>query len=267
MALYKLVCGHAAGKRHLGRAWDGRSVAHVPRTATESSCRERESRMSSADGPLVVGVDSSTQSTKALVVDAATGAVVASGQAPHTVSAGQGRESDPEEWWTALCEALRQCGEAAHRASAVSVGGQQHGLVTLDAAGLLGTSRAALERRALGTPGPPPHRRDGRSQGVGRAGGQRARGLVHRHEVGVAGRARAGRGTRHGRGTAAARLPHAAADRRRHDGPGRRLGHGLVGIGHRVVRRRHPGARGPRSGAAAPGRTPRGGGRHSPRLG
>lgn len=91
--------------------------------------------MSSADGPLVVGVDSSTQSTKALVVDAATGAVVASGQAPHTVSAGQGRESDPEQWWTALCEALRQCGDAAHRASAVSVGGQQHGLVTLDAAG------------------------------------------------------------------------------------------------------------------------------------
>ncbi|MFE2989229.1 xylulokinase [Streptomyces sp. NPDC059262] len=91
--------------------------------------------MSSADGPLVVGVDSSTQSTKALVVDTATGAVVASGQAPHTVSAGQGRESDPEQWWTALCEALRQCGEAAHRASAVSVGGQQHGLVTLDAAG------------------------------------------------------------------------------------------------------------------------------------
>ncbi|MFF2503140.1 xylulokinase [Streptomyces sp. NPDC058067] len=91
--------------------------------------------MSSADGPLVVGVDSSTQSTKVLVVDAATGAVVASGQAPHTVSAGPGRESDPEVWWTALCEALRQCGDAARRASAVSVGGQQHGLVTLDAHG------------------------------------------------------------------------------------------------------------------------------------
>ena len=36
------------------------------------------------EGPLVVGVDTSTQSTKALVVDAATGRVVASGQAPHT---------------------------------------------------------------------------------------------------------------------------------------------------------------------------------------
>ncbi|MEU9336195.1 xylulokinase [Streptomyces sp. NPDC048290] len=91
--------------------------------------------MSAADGPLVVGVDTSTQSTKALVVDAATGQVVASGQAPHDVSAGAGRESDPRQWWDALGEALRQCGDAAREASAVSIGGQQHGLVTLDAAG------------------------------------------------------------------------------------------------------------------------------------
>ncbi|WP_428950329.1 xylulokinase [Streptomyces sp. cg35] len=91
--------------------------------------------MSAAEGPLVVGVDSSTQSTKALVVDVATGAVVASGQAPHTVTSGAGRESDPEEWYTALTSALAQCGDAARRASAVSVGGQQHGLVTLDAQG------------------------------------------------------------------------------------------------------------------------------------
>ncbi|MCQ4208771.1 xylulokinase [Streptomyces longispororuber] len=87
------------------------------------------------DGPLVVGIDSSTQSTKALVVDVATGAVVASGQAPHTVTSGAGRESDPDEWYTALRTALAQCGDAARRASAVSVGGQQHGLVTLDAQG------------------------------------------------------------------------------------------------------------------------------------
>ncbi|UUU20260.1 xylulokinase [Streptomyces sp. DSM 40750] len=91
--------------------------------------------MSAAEGPLVVGVDSSTQSTKALVVDASTGRVVASGQAPHTVSAGAGRESDPRRWWDALCDALHQCGEAAREASAVSIGGQQHGLVTLDAGG------------------------------------------------------------------------------------------------------------------------------------
>jgi xylulokinase len=78
-------------------------------------------------------VDSSTQSTKALVVDAATGEVVARGQAPHTVS--PHHESDPEQWWEALRQALEQCGPAVHRAAAVSVGGQQHGLVTLDGHG------------------------------------------------------------------------------------------------------------------------------------
>ncbi|MFF9896850.1 xylulokinase [Streptomyces longispororuber] len=91
--------------------------------------------MSSApatEGPLIVGVDSSTQSTKVLVVDAATGRVVARGQAPHTVTSGALRESDPEQWWSALGEALRQCGAAAHEAAAVSIAGQQHGLVTLD---------------------------------------------------------------------------------------------------------------------------------------
>ncbi|MGX1268377.1 xylulokinase [Streptomyces phaeoluteigriseus] len=91
--------------------------------------------MSAAEGPLVVGVDTSTQSTKVLVVDAATGQVVASGQARHTVSSGAGRESDPRQWWDALHEALRQCGDAAHEAAAVSIGGQQHGLVTLDERG------------------------------------------------------------------------------------------------------------------------------------
>ncbi|MEG3628179.1 xylulokinase [Streptomyces poriticola] len=91
--------------------------------------------MSAAEGPLVVGVDTSTQSTKALVVDAATGEIVASGQAPHAVSTGAGRESDPRRWWDALVQALAQCGEAAHEAAAVSIGGQQHGLVTLDAQG------------------------------------------------------------------------------------------------------------------------------------
>ncbi len=60
---------------------------------------------------------------------------MASGQAPHTVSTGASRESDPRQWWDALCEALDQCGEAAREAAAVSIGGQQHGLVTLDAHG------------------------------------------------------------------------------------------------------------------------------------
>jgi xylulokinase len=87
--------------------------------------------MAAPDGPLVVGVDSSTQSTKALVVDSATGTVVARGQAPHVVTAEH--DSDPEQWWQALTRALEGCGPAARQAAAVSVAGQQHGLVTLDA--------------------------------------------------------------------------------------------------------------------------------------
>ncbi|MGG7612929.1 xylulokinase, partial [Streptomyces sp. ZG43] len=68
--------------------------------------------MSTAEGPLVVGIDSSTQSAKALVVDVGTGRVVATGQAPHRVTTGTGRESDPRDWWSALTEAVRACGPA-----------------------------------------------------------------------------------------------------------------------------------------------------------
>ncbi|MFF4173267.1 xylulokinase [Streptomyces sp. NPDC001744] len=113
------------------------------------------------EGPFVIGVDTSTQSTKALVVDVPTGRVVADGRAPHTVSSGAGRESDPRQWWRALCEALRQCGADAGRAAALSVGGQQHGLVTLDAHGepvrpalLWNDLRSAPQaRRLTGGPG------------------------------------------------------------------------------------------------------------------
>ncbi|WP_052852712.1 xylulokinase [Streptomyces avicenniae] len=87
--------------------------------------------MAVPDGPLVIGVDSSTQSTKALVVDIATGRVVARGAAPNIVTAE--RDSDPEQWWQALLAAIDQCGPAATQAAAISVAGQQHGLVTLDA--------------------------------------------------------------------------------------------------------------------------------------
>ncbi|WP_037912720.1 xylulokinase [Actinacidiphila yeochonensis] len=86
-------------------------------------------------GPVVLGVDSSTQSTKVLAVDVATGEVLARGQARHTVSTGAGRETDPEVWWEALQEALAQVGPYAQAAEAVSVGGQQHGLVVLDERG------------------------------------------------------------------------------------------------------------------------------------
>lgn len=66
--------------------------------------------MSAAEGPLVIGVDSSTQSTKVLVVDASTGQVVASGQAPHTVSTGAGREATPASGGT---RSAKRCASAA----------------------------------------------------------------------------------------------------------------------------------------------------------
>lgn len=86
-------------------------------------------------GAVVLGVDSSTQSTKVLAVDAESGTVLAQGQAPHTVSTGAGRETDPEVWWEALRTALGQLGGYAARAEAIAVGGQQHGLVVLDGKG------------------------------------------------------------------------------------------------------------------------------------
>ncbi|MFJ8624953.1 xylulokinase [Kitasatospora sp. NPDC093550] len=87
-----------------------------------------------AEQRVVIGVDSSTQSTKALAVDIDTGTVLGEGRAPHQVSEGAGRESDPEQWWRAFEEAAAATGWA-ERAAAVSIAGQQHGLVTLDAAG------------------------------------------------------------------------------------------------------------------------------------
>ncbi|MEU6705857.1 xylulokinase [Streptomyces wuyuanensis] len=90
--------------------------------------------------PVVIGVDSSTQSTKAAVIDAESGRLLAVGRSPHTVTGeGGARETDPEVWWRALGEAvasaLDAAGAPASAVAAIAVAGQQHGLVTLDAAG------------------------------------------------------------------------------------------------------------------------------------
>ena len=79
---------------------------------------------------LVMGVDSSTQSCKVVIVDAATGALVREGRAAHPA----GTEVDPEHWWTALTEAIAQAG-GLDDVEAISVGGQQHGMVVLDDGG------------------------------------------------------------------------------------------------------------------------------------
>ncbi|GAA1922008.1 xylulokinase [Nocardioides hwasunensis] len=80
------------------------------------------------DGPrLVAGIDSSTQSCKVVVRDARTGALVRQGRARHP----DGTEVDPEHWWTALQEAIAEAG-GLDDVAAISVGGQQHGMVCLD---------------------------------------------------------------------------------------------------------------------------------------
>jgi xylulokinase len=80
---------------------------------------------------VVLGVDSSTQSTKVLVVDAETGEEVGEGRARHSGHHTQ----HPDEWWAALVAATRAAVTAGDRVEAMSVGGQQHGLVALDADG------------------------------------------------------------------------------------------------------------------------------------
>lgn len=79
---------------------------------------------------LVAGVDSSTQSCKVVVRDAATGELVRSGRASHP----DGTEVDPRHWWSALTEAVTAAG-GLDDVAAIAVGGQQHGMVALDADG------------------------------------------------------------------------------------------------------------------------------------
>src|ERR1700712_4242447 len=74
---------------------------------------------------LVAGIDSSTQSTKVVVCDADTGKIVRTGRAPHP----DGTEVDPAAWWNAFSTAT---GGVLDGVEAIGVGGQQHGLVTLD---------------------------------------------------------------------------------------------------------------------------------------
>lgn len=79
---------------------------------------------------LVAGVDSSTQSVKVVVRDLNTGALVREGRAPHP----DGTAVDPNAWWDALLAAVEDAG-GLDDVAAISVGGQQHGMVCLDEAG------------------------------------------------------------------------------------------------------------------------------------
>ncbi|MET0481026.1 MAG: xylulokinase [Mycetocola sp.] len=76
---------------------------------------------------LIAGVDSSTQSCKIVIVDADTGDIVRQGRAPHPA----GTEVAPSAWWEALQSAISAAG-GLDDVVAISVAGQQHGMVVLD---------------------------------------------------------------------------------------------------------------------------------------
>ncbi|GAA3587273.1 FGGY family carbohydrate kinase [Kribbella ginsengisoli] len=80
------------------------------------------------DPRLVAGVDCSTQATKVVVCDATTGEVLREGRAPHP----DATQVDPAEWWKAWSIASDGLLDGV---SALSVAGQQHGMVLLDGSG------------------------------------------------------------------------------------------------------------------------------------
>lgn len=80
---------------------------------------------------VVLGVDSSTQSTKVIAVDVETGEELSEGRSPHTGADIQ----DPRDWWTAFQLAAAKAVTPEMDVRAVSVAAQQHGLVTLDVYG------------------------------------------------------------------------------------------------------------------------------------
>lgn len=91
---------------------------------------------------VVLGVDSGTQGTKVLVVEAETGRVLGRGAAPHAMVPGLKpgeSEQDPGIWVAALEQALAIALAEAKidpgRIAALGISGQQHGFVPLDAEG------------------------------------------------------------------------------------------------------------------------------------
>jgi xylulokinase len=87
----------------------------------------------------VAGVDSSTQSTKIEIRDLDSGEVVGRGTASHPAVTPPVSEQDPGSWWSAFGLAWEQASSqlrsrvGSGEISAMSIGGQQHGMVALDA--------------------------------------------------------------------------------------------------------------------------------------
>jgi xylulokinase len=88
---------------------------------------------------LLIGIDSGTQSTKALVVDARDGKVLAAANQEYELIPGLppgAKEQHPHTWRdataSAIRRALRQAKAASGEVKAIGVSGQQHGFVALD---------------------------------------------------------------------------------------------------------------------------------------
>ena len=86
---------------------------------------------------LVLGVDSSTQSVKVEIRQADTGRLVAAGRAAHPATTPPRSEQPPSAWWDAFVEAATGALADVDRGDvvAISVAGQQHGMVALDVDG------------------------------------------------------------------------------------------------------------------------------------
>lgn len=86
---------------------------------------------------LFIGIDSGTQSVKAVALDLEAGKVVAEARAPHRLISGLPvghMEQHPQEWVAALDTAMADLGRKIdrERVRGIGVSGQQHGFVPLD---------------------------------------------------------------------------------------------------------------------------------------
>lgn len=89
---------------------------------------------------IYIGIDSGTQSTKAIALDLDSGRVVAEARAPHRLISGLPvghMEQHPAEWVAALDTTIGAVAAQVDRKRVVGIGvsGQQHGFVPLDAKG------------------------------------------------------------------------------------------------------------------------------------
>ena len=136
---------------------------------------------------LAAGVDSSTQSTKVELRELDSGRLAARAGAPHLHTCWDPpvSEQDPHTWWEALAACFAQF-DKADRADvvALSVAGQQHGLVlvgedgaALRPAKLWNDTTAAPQAPRSG--GPPYPRAVGPALRIGAAG------VVHRRQTGL----------------------------------------------------------------------------------